>query len=138
MLADPNAVDRRGDYAIDAYTPPADATALAEQRARQWWQRNQERFGAQTRYLAVQTNLLMEGEIVQNEYAKMIRSKTSSGYFAQGYETSPTADIYGVVIFDTRTDRVVSPQGYAVVDTPAHGRIAQFGPYLARYIGTGR
>jgi hypothetical protein len=137
-LIDPNAVDNRGDYAIDTYYPPRDATALAEQRARQWWQRNQQRFGAQPPYLAVQTNLLLQGEIVQNLYAKMIRSKTTSLFFAQGIDRYPVFTIYGVVIFDTRTNRVVSPQGYAVVDTPPRGRIAHFGPYLARYIGTGK
>jgi hypothetical protein len=137
-LADPNAVDDRGDFAIDTYTPPADATALAEQRARAWWQRHAGRFGAQPPYLAVQTNLLLQGEIVQDLYAKMIRAKTSSLFFAQGYEAYPTASIYGVVIFDSRTGHVVGPQGYAVVDTPSRGRIARFGPYVARYIGTGR
>jgi hypothetical protein len=138
ILADPNAVANRGDYAIDAYTPAADAAAQAEQRARGWWQRHAGRFGAQPPYLAVQTNQLLQGEIVQDLYAKMLRAKTSSLFFAQAYEAYPTAPIYGVVIFDARTGHLVGPQGYAVVDTPPRGSIARFGPYVARYIGTGR
>ena len=137
VSADSNAVDNRGDFAVDAYTPPADATALAEQRARAWWQQHGARFGAQPPYLAVQTNMLLPGEIVQDLYAKMIRSKTSSLFFAQGGDEDSTTNIYSVVIFDTRTGHVVSPQGHAVVDTPSRGRIARFGPYLARYIGSG-
>ena len=82
--------------------------------------------------------MLLSGDIVQDFYAKLLRSRTSSLFFAQGDEAESTANIYGVVIFDTRTGHVISPQGYAVVDTPARGRIARFGPYLARYIGTGR
>ena len=135
---DPNAVDPRGDYAIDTYFPPPNATALAEQRARAWWQRNQLRFGAQPPYLAVQTNLLLQGEIVKNLYAKISNAKTTSSFFAQGIDRFPIFTIYGVVIFDTRTNRVVSPQGYAMVDTPHRGRVVQFGPYIARYIGTGK
>ena len=139
VSADSNAVDNRGDFAVDAYTPPADATALAEQRARAWWQRHQVRFGAQPPYLAVQTNVLPAAEIGQDFYAKLTRSKTSSSFFAQDPDDADSdADIYGVVIFDTRTGHVVSLQGYAVVDTPSRGRIARFGPYVARYIGTGR
>ena len=134
---DLNTVDSRGDYAIDTYYPPADATARAEQRAREWWQRNQSRLGAPTAYLAVQTNLLLQGEIVQNLYEKLSRAKTTSLFWAQGFDRYPTFTIYGVVIFDTRTNRVVSPQGYAVVDTPHRGKVVRFGPYIARYIGTG-
>ena len=134
---DLNTVDPRGDYAIDTYYPPADATARAEQRAREWWQRNQSRLGEPTPYLAVQTNLLLQGEIVQNLYEKLNRAKTTSLFWAQGFDRYPVFTIYGVVIFDTRTGRVVSPQGYAVVDTPHRGKVVRFGPYIARYIGTG-
>jgi hypothetical protein len=45
--------------------------------------------------------------------------------------------MYCVNIFDTRTERLVSQEGYAVIDLPESGRVARFGPYTARYIGTG-
>ena len=126
---------QRGDI---GRCPAGLEAVLAERRARAWWQLNQTRFGTQTPYLAVQTNLLLQGEIVQNLYEKMIKAKTTSLFFAQGLDRFPVFTIYGVVVFDTRTNRLVSPQGYAVVDTPHRGRIARFGPYIARYIGTGK
>ena len=138
-LTDPNAVSPRGDYAIDTYYPPGDAIATAQQRAREWWQRHQQRFGAQPPYLAVQTNLLLQGDVTASMEQKLFRANTASLFFAQNsFRRTPIFTIYGVVIFDVRTGRVVSPQGYAVVDTPARGRVAQFGPYIARYIGTGK
>jgi hypothetical protein len=42
------------------------------------------------------------------------------------------------MIFDTRTGTFVSNRGFVSVDTPSRGRVARFGDYIARYIGTGR
>jgi hypothetical protein len=46
-------------------------------------------------------------------------------------------NMYCVNIFDTQTERLVSQEGYAVIDLPGRGRVARFGPYTAIYIGTG-
>jgi len=86
----------------------------------------------------VQTNLLLQGEIVQDLWAKLINSQTTASFFAKSTEDYPEEEFYGVVIFDTRTGRIVSPQGYAVADTPPRGSVTRFGPYVARYIGTGK
>jgi hypothetical protein len=131
-------VDNRGNYAIDSYVPSADATYQAELRARAYWQTHAARFGPNPPYLAVQTNKLLPGEIVQDLYAKVMNSPTTSSAFRDVDQVSFNPDIYGVVIFDTRSNRLVSNQGYAVVDQPARGIIAQFGDFSARYIGTGR
>jgi hypothetical protein len=42
------------------------------------------------------------------------------------------------MIFDVHTSHVVSAHGYVSADTPQRGRVARFGAYIARYIGTGR
>jgi hypothetical protein len=34
-----------------------------------------------------------------------------------------------------RTGKLVSPDGYAVLDLPARGNVARFGTYTARFIG---
>jgi hypothetical protein len=44
---------------------------------------------------------------------------------------------YCISIFDTQTEKLVSQEGYAVVDLPRRGSVARFGTYTARYIGTG-
>ncbi len=134
---DPNAVDNR-DHAIDTYSPFGNQTAVAEVHAREWWRSHQQRFGNQPPLLAVQASRVFEGEIVQNLSAKLQNSQTTSLFYAKSLEQYPTFDLYSVLIFDTRTERLVSPQGFVVVDTPHRGTVARFGPYIARYIGEGR
>jgi hypothetical protein len=43
------------DLAIDTYSPPANALATAETRAREYWAKHQKEIGRDTRYLAVQS-----------------------------------------------------------------------------------
>jgi hypothetical protein len=45
--------------------------------------------------------------------------------------------LLGVMIFNTRTGRFVTNQGYISVDTPPRGSVARFGAYIARFIGWG-
>jgi hypothetical protein len=40
-------------------------------------------------------------------------------------------------VYDTKTGHFVSNQGYVSVDTPNLGKVARFGEYIARWIGTG-
>jgi hypothetical protein len=131
-------IDNRGNYAIDTYFPNANAAQQAENRARTFWQTHGAKFGPNPPYLAVQSNKLLPGEIVNNLYAKLINSPTTSSAFRDVDQVSLNPDIFSVLIFDTRSNRLVSNQGYAVVDLPARGIVAQFGSFTARYIGTGR
>jgi hypothetical protein len=43
-----------------------------------------------------------------------------------------------IMIFDAKTGKPVTNEGYIVVDHPAKGQLAVFGGYTAVYIGTGR
>jgi hypothetical protein len=86
----------------------------------------------------VETSKIFPSE-VQGLYPKLINSETTASFFSR-----PSKDIYsnlqliGTMIYDTKTGRFVSNQGYISVDTPTRGRVARFGPYVARYIGFGR
>lgn len=130
-------IDNR-NFAIDTCFPNPNAIQLAEGRARAYWVKYASRFGAEPRFLAVETSKVFPSE-VQNLYPKLINSETTASFFSQGIEdnTYSNLQLKGVMIFDTRTGRFVSKQGYISVDTPPPGSVARFGPYIARYIGWG-
>ena len=130
-------IDNR-NFAIDTCFPNPNAIQLAEGRARAYWVKYASRFGAEPRFLAVETSKVFPGE-VQNLYPKLINSETTASFFSQGIEdnTYSNLQLKGVMIFDTRTGRFVSKQGYISVDTPPPGSVARFGSYIARFIGWG-
>ena len=130
-------VDNR-DFAIDTCYPTPNEIQLAEARAGRFWAKHASRYGPEPRYLAVETSKIFPSE-VQGLYPKLINSETTASFFSR-----PSKDLYsnlqliGIMIYDTKTGRFVSNQGYISVDTPTRGRVARFGPYAARYIGFGR
>ena len=130
-------IDNR-NFAIDTCFPNPNAIQLAEGRARAYWAKYASRFGAEPRFLAVETSKVFPSE-VQDLYPKLINSETTASFFSQGIEdnTYSNLQLKCVMIFDTRTGRFVSNQGYISVDTPPPGSVARFGPYIARYIGWG-
>jgi hypothetical protein len=134
--SDSTKADRR-DFAVDTYYPTSNEIRLAEQRARQYWQKNVSRLGTEFRYLAVTASFLLPGELNAEFSVKLDRSETSAAYFTQGISSSSKQGIRGVIIFDTQTARSVGPQGYIVVDTPSCGQIVRVADYTARYIGAG-
>jgi len=131
-------IDQR-NFAIDTYYPAPNEIRLAEQRARNYWAKNANRYGSNPVYLAVETSKIFESEIVQNLWPKLINSQTTTSFFAKSPGKRHTeVDLKGIMIFDTRTGTFVSNRGFVSVDTPSRGRVARFGDYIARYIGTGR
>jgi hypothetical protein len=130
-------VDNR-DFAIDTCYPTPNEIQLAEARARGFWAKHASRYGPEPRYLAVETSKIFPSE-VQGLYPKLINSETTASFFSR-----PSKDLYsnlqliGIMIYDTKTGRFASNQGYISVDTPTRGRVARFGPYVARYICFGR
>ena len=130
-------IDKR-NFAIDTCFPNPNAIRLAEGRARAYWAKNAARFGPNPVYLAVETSKIFPGE-VQNLWPKLINSETTASFFSQGMadNTYSNLQLVGVMIFDIRTGRFVSNQGYISVDTAPRGSVARFGPYIARFIGWG-
>ena len=131
-------IDQR-NFAIDTYYPTPNEIRLAEQRARNYWAKNANRYGSNPVYLAVETSKIFESEIVQDLWPKLIKSQTTSSFFSKSPGRHHTeVDLKGIMIFDTRTGTVAGNRGFVLVDTPSRGRVARFGDYVARYIGTGR
>src|SRR5262249_29180988 len=121
------------DWAIDTCFPSQNEIA----RAKNFWLKNSARYGNDPHYLAIDTTKLLEGEIVQDLWPKLIRSAHTTSFFAASLDQYPQVNIYCVMIFDTNTGNFVSNQGYAIVDFPPKGQVARFGNYVARFIGSG-
>jgi hypothetical protein len=128
--------DKR-DFAVDTYYPPSNEIQLAENHARQYWQKNANRVGTEPRYLAVTASSLLVAELSPEFSIKLDRSEMSGAYFTQGISSSSKQGVRGVMIFDTATDRAVGPQGYIIVDIPSRGQVVRVADYTARYIGAG-
>src|SRR5260370_41980112 len=96
-------IDQR-NFAIDTYYPTPNEIRLAEQRARNYWAKNANRYGSNPVYLAVETSKIFESEIVQNLWPKLINSQTTTSFFSKspGNHHSET-HLTVIMIFDTRT-----------------------------------
>jgi hypothetical protein len=128
--------DHKTDLAIDTYVPSRDALDLAERRAKEYWVKHREQIGRDTRYLAVQSDTIFSDEI-PDLYAKLINSPAVNSSDLEDFGNDSELSTYCVNIFDTETEKLVSQEGYTVVDFPGRGKLARFGPYTARYIGSG-
>lgn len=128
--------DKR-DFAVDTYYPASNEIQLAERHARQYWQKNASRLGAEPRYLVVIASSLFAAELNAEFSIKLDRSETSAAYFTQGISSSSKQGVHGFIIFDTQTERTVGPQGYIIIDIPSQGKVVRVADYTARYIGGG-
>lgn len=130
-------IDHR-DFAIDTCYPTQNEIALAEARARKFWAKHSSCFGAEPRFLAVETSKIFPTE-VQDLWQKLINSETTASFFSYGTQSNTYSNLQllGIMIYDIKMGRFVSNQGYISVDTPPRGRVARFGPYIARYVGWG-
>jgi hypothetical protein len=125
------------NYAVETCYPASNEIQLAEQRARDYWQKNASVVGPEPQYLVVAASSMLVAELNEEFSAKLDHSKTSGSYFTQGISSSSRQGVQGYLIFDTKTGRAVSPQGYIIVDTPPRGQIVHVAQYTARYIGFG-
>ena len=130
-------VDNR-NFAIDTCYPTPNEIQLAERRARNYWAKHAARFGSNPVYLAVETSKIFPAE-VQDLWPKLINSETTASFFSHGpdQQTYSCLELIGIMIFDTRTGRIVGNRGFISVDTPPLGHVARFDDYIARYIGFG-
>jgi hypothetical protein len=121
------------NYAFDTYYPTPNEIQLAQKRAQRYWQKNSQRFQSATKYLAVDTTSIVQGDVNQDLYAKLINSETTTSFF----ETYSSLNASCIMIYDTATNKFVGNFGYASVDLPPRGSVAHWDGYAARYIGWG-
>jgi hypothetical protein len=106
--ADSERVENR-DYAFDTYYPTPNEIQLAQQRAQRYWQKNAGRFTTPTKYLAVYTTSVVQRDVNQDLYSKLINSETTTDFF----ETYSSLNASCIMIYDTATNEFVSNLGYA-------------------------
>jgi len=135
-VSDSSKADNR-NFAIDTYYPASNEIRLAERRARDYWQKNASVVGPEPQYLVVAASSMLAAELNAEFSIKLDHSETSGAYFTQGISSSSKQGVQGYLIFDTKTGRAVSPQGYIIVNTPLRGQIVHVAQYTARYIGFG-
>jgi hypothetical protein len=128
----PNQVDNR-NFAVETYSANANEIQLALQRAQRYWQKNSTRFQNQTRYLAVATTRVLQGDAGQDLYPKLNSSETTASYFSQSEDTE--LDATCIMIYDTADNRFVSNSGYLSIELPPLASVARWDSYMARYIG---
>jgi hypothetical protein len=114
-------VDNR-DYAFDTYYPTPNEIQLAQHRAQRYWAKNSQRLRTPTKYLAVYVTSIVQGDVNQDLYAKLINSQTTTSFF----QTYSSLNASCIMIYDTATNRFVRNQGYASVDLPSRGAIAHW------------
>jgi len=71
--------------------------------------------------------------------SRLAKGKTQANeIYARSPRDWSEAQVKFLLIFDSRTRQLVSPEGVLVVDTPLPGRVGVFGGFSAVYAGTGR
>lgn len=121
------------DFAFDTYYPTSNEIQLAQQRAQRYWQKNAQRFANSTPYLAVYATNIVQADINQDLYSKLMNSDTTASYFSTDSELEASC----IMIYDTAKNQFVSNFGYASVDLPPRGSLARWDGYTAKYIGWG-
>jgi hypothetical protein len=58
-------------------------------------------------------------------------------YYSDPDNDPTTVPVKFLLLFDSRTGHLVSPEGVLVIDTPPRGAVANFGGVQAVYAGTG-
>jgi hypothetical protein len=98
--------------------------------------KNRKQIARGTRYLAVKSYPVFLDEI-SNLYAKLLTSPGANSSDLEDLESNKELRLDCLNMLDMRTQKLVSAEGYGVADSPERGRVAQFGPCTAVYIGNG-
>ena len=91
--------------------------------------------GPEPQYLVVAASSMLAAELNAGFSIKLDHSETSGAYFTQGISSSSKQGVQGYLIFDTKTGRAVSLEGYIIVDTPPRGQIVHVAQYTAQPFG---
>jgi len=128
-----------GDYAVGEAEPYPREVRLAKERLQNFIRRanpSQKVLLDRNPYVAVQANELVAGEIwplLRELSGGRVRAK----YYSQDFTNQPAYPVKFLLIFDWRTQRLVSEDGVLVIDTPGPGSVGQFAGIRALYAGTG-
>jgi hypothetical protein len=121
------------DYSLAVGTAYPNEASIAQERVNKYLEHLKPDKKAQIMqndYLAVEST-----EVPASEVPGLSGRITGQ---AGGYTDRGSIMTKFIMVFDTKTGRPVSNEGYIVMDTPAKGRLGIFGGYTAVYIGNGK
>jgi hypothetical protein len=128
------------DYAIALAQPYPSEAALARKRLQNFLSRA----GAQDRqvlketpYVAIQAYQLTSAEVPWLPHKLGFGKVRAVTHYGNDFTQLTDVPVKFLVLFDHRTERLASPDGVLVIDTPAKGTIGKFGGFRAIYAGTG-
>ena len=90
----------------------------------------------QTPYVAVQVYTLTAGEVPGLTW-RMGKGSVSSSQFAQDIHSGASVQVKFLLIYDSRTQKLVSEDGVLVTDTPSLNTVGLFEGTRAVYVGAG-
>jgi hypothetical protein len=90
----------------------------------------------QTPYVAVQVYTLTAGEIPGLTW-RMGKGSVSSSQFAQDIHSGANVQVKFLLIYDSRTQKLVGEEGVLVTDTPGLNTVGLFEGTRAVYVGAG-
>jgi hypothetical protein len=129
------------DYAVRHAAPNAQEISLAQKRLQNFLRRADTRQRAQlgqNPVVAVQANEIDASEVPGLIYQLASGQVATAGTYYGSDPDDPTAvPVKFLLLFDSNTSHLVSPEGVLVIDTPPRGTIANFGGVRAVYAGTG-
>ena len=121
------------DYTVALGTAYPNEARIAQERVNKYLARlkpEQKERIAQNDYLAVEAT-----EVPVSEVPGLASRITGQ---AGGYTDRGSQMTKFILIFDAKTGKLVSNEGYISIDTPRKGGLGIFGGYTAVYIGNGK
>jgi hypothetical protein len=126
------------DYAIMTAEPFKSEITLGEKRLDKFLRRLDSHRRAlldQTPYVAIQVRTLTAGDVpwLVN---RLYRGSASSMDYYKDLDDARSVPVEYLLIFDSRTHKMVNTEGVLITDTPRYYSVALFGSVHAIYAGT--
>jgi hypothetical protein len=128
------------DYAIALAQPYPSEAALARKRLHNFLSRasiRDQQVLQETPFVAVQAYQLTSAEVPWLPHKLGFGKVRAVTHYASDFVERTDVPVKFLVLFDHHTERLASPDGILVIDTPARGTIGKFGGFRAIYAGTG-
>jgi hypothetical protein len=129
------------EYALAVGRPYPNELAVAQERVSRYLARltpSQRSRVMENEYLAVEATRMPASDVpgLGNRIARG-EVQATGGFGGDPYNRMSAVTSF-VMIFETKTGRPATDEGFVVVDTPSKGRTGIFGGYTALFIGTGK
>ena len=128
------------NYAVRRAAPNSAEISLAQRRLQNFLRRantRQQALLGHNPVVAVQANEIDASDVPGLIYQLSSGQVGAVSYFASDPDNPTAVPVKFLLLFDSRTGRLVSPEGVMVIDTPSRGTIGIFGGVRAVYAGTG-